>query len=74
MTKKRLTHVILAIECVGLTLWYSRYILLRVVSAIWIIAYYLWDGWCTRGMACIGALLIILLGYDLLIRDGGRRV
>lgn len=67
MIKRALTHVILAFECAVLTAWYARYAVLTLLMAVWIIAFYA-AGCRTPGMACIGALLLIPVGYDLLIR------
>lgn len=67
MIKRALTRVILAFECVVLTAWYARYAVLTLLMAVWIIAFYA-AGRRTPGMACIGALLLIPVGYNLLIR------
>lgn len=67
MIKRVLTRVILAVECAVLTAWYARYAVLTLSVAVWIIAFYT-AGCRTPGMACIGALLLIPVGYYLLIR------
>lgn len=67
MIKWALTRVILAFECAVLTVWYARYAVLILMTAAWIIAFYA-AGCRTPGMACIGALLLIPVGYYLLIR------
>lgn len=68
MIKRALTRVIVAVECTLLTAWYARQIVLLLIAAIWIVLFFVVDSCRTRGVACIGALLLIPLGYDWLIR------
>lgn len=68
MIKKAFNRVMLAIECAVLTIWYARYAVLLLITAAWIVLFFTGGGCRTRGMACIGALLLIPLGYYWLIR------
>lgn len=68
MIKKAFSCVMLAIECAVLTIWYARYAVLLLITAAWIVLFFTGGVYRTRGMACIGALLLIPLGYYWLIR------
>lgn len=68
MIKRRLNRIILALECAALTAWYARHIILLLIAAVWVVLFFALDTCRTRGMACIGALLILPLGYDWLLR------
>ena len=67
MIKRALNRLVLALECAVLTTWYARYAVLILITAAWIIAFFV-AGCRTPGMACIGALLLIPIGYYLLVR------
>lgn len=67
MIKRALNRLVLAFEYAVLTAWYARYAVLILITAVWIIAFFV-AGCRTPGMACIGALLLIPIGYYLLIR------